>query len=174
MSFGFFPPATPPENCALKRHPVKTSHSTEDQLLNTTQQKHLLVTLKHADHTLSEIEHVLDTSGPEPLFAGHQCDFSPGDVHEILKGIHDLRVQMAAALERFGVAVPAARIGALHSIETSLDHIDHELEELAPHAMRGYGALAPAAGEHLESTIDELQTLVRRTRGYVRKRRAGQ
>lgn len=151
---------------------MKTSHSTEDQLLNSTQQKHLLVTLKHADHTLSEIEQVLDTGGPAPLFAGHQCDFSPGDAQEILRGIHDLRLHMAAALERFGVAVPAARIGALHSIETSLDHIDHELEELGPHAMRGYGALAPAAGEHLESTIEELQTIVRRTRGYVRKRRA--
>lgn len=153
---------------------MEQSHSTQDKLLNTTQQKHLLVTLKHADHMLSEIEHVLDANGPRSLFGGHKCDFAPGDAHEILRGIADLRSHMAAVLERFGVAIPAPRIGALHSIEASLDHIDNEMEELGPHAMRGYGALAPAAGKCLETTIDELQALVRRTRSYVRQRRAQQ
>jgi hypothetical protein len=151
---------------------VEQPHSTQDKLLNATQQKHLLVTLKHADQVLSEIEHVLDTNGPRPLFDGHKCDFSPGDAQEILQGITELRGHMAVVLERFGVTIPATRVGALHSIETSFDHIDNELEELRPHSMRGYGALAPAAGKCLETTIEELQTLVRRTRSYVRQRRA--
>lgn len=153
---------------------MKPSHSTEDQLLNATQRKHMLVTLKHTDHMLSEIEHILDTTGPAPLLSGHKCDFTPLDAQEILRGIHDLRVQMKAVLDRFGIQLPAPRIGALHAIETGLDHIDNELVELGPHSMRGYGALTPAAGQSLETTIEELQALVRRTRNYVRKKKPEQ
>lgn len=121
---------------------------------------------------LSEIERVLDASETRSLLNGHRCDFEADDAHQVQRGIDELRSHMAVVLERFGVAIPAPRIGALHSVETSLDHIDNELEELGPHSMKGYGALAPGAGSSLETAIEELQAIVRKTRAFVRKRRA--
>src|SRR5947209_2797358 len=51
----------------LERCLMEQPHSTQDQLLNATQRKHLLVTLKHADSMLLEIERVLDSSETRSL-----------------------------------------------------------------------------------------------------------
>ena len=141
-------------------------------MLSQQQKNHLLGVLKHSDHLLAEIEHVIDASGPRPLFAPHVFDVGPQEAREIRDGIAELRQRMAAILEKSGVKVPAPHIGALHAVATTLDYIDIELEELQPRAMRAYGEISSHGKRHLESTVNDLRKIIRRILAHVRRSKA--
>jgi len=134
----------------------------------------MLVTLKYADQLLSEIEQILGPNESEALFPKYIFDIGPQESQDVRDGIAVLRKQMASALERYEIPIPAPHIGALHAVTTDLDYIDMELEELGPRSMRAYGELAAGAGKELEALVQELQAAVRRMLAYLRQRSASQ
>jgi hypothetical protein len=147
---------------------VEQSGTLPDGLLSTTQQKHLLGVMKHADQMLTEIEHILDSERLRPLIARHTRDFDPRAAREIQSGIAEFRERMAGILAQAGIMIPEPHIGGLHTIASTLDYIDIELEELQPRAMRAYGEVSPAGGKHLEATVRELKAIVRRILRHAR------
>lgn len=173
LSGSLCPPAVPSKSIAIRnlraeRRPVEQPGTIPDGVLSSTQQKHLLGVMKHADQMLTEIEHILDSERSSPLIARHTCDFAPPEAREIRSGIAELRAHMAAILEQSGIQIPEPHIGGMHTIASTLDYIDIELEELQPRAMRAYGEVSPAGGRHLETTVRELKAIVRRILSHAR------
>lgn len=158
--------------CVLKGAPVEQPGSIPDGLLSSTQQKHLLGVMKHADQMLTEIEHILDSGRSSPLIVRHTCDFEMSQAREIHSGIAELRAHMAHVLAQSGIKIPDPHIGGMHTIASTLDYIDIELEELQPRAMKAYGEVSPAGGKHLETTVRDLKTIVRRILSHARPGRS--
>lgn len=141
-----------------------------DELLNSSQKNHFLVTLRYADQLLAEIEQILHPDPAEPLFPKYVADFEAQDVEKISAGILKLRRQMGAALSGAEISPAASEIGALHAIATNLDYIDTELDNLNPQSMRAYGGLSQKAADQLGTTVSDLQTILREVVSYVRQR----
>ena len=151
---------------------MEQSGTTPVELLTATQRKHLLGVIKHADQMLTEIEQILDSERFIPLIGRHARDFEPGDALQVRSGIVELRVHMAAVLERSGIGIPEPHIGGMHTVASTLDYIDIELEELRPRAMRAYGEVSPAGAKHLDAAVDELKAMVRRILSHARPGKA--
>src|SRR5258708_22007169 len=150
-------------NLRAERRPVEQPGTIPDGLLSATQQKHLLGVIKHADQMLTEIEHILDSERSSPLIARQTCDFEPPEAREIRSGIAELRAHMAAVLEQSGIKIPEPHIGGMHTIASTLDYIDIELEELRPRAKRAYGRVSPAGMQHLGNTVGDIKGIAHRT-----------
>ena len=141
-----------------------------DELLNSPQRNHFLVTLKYADQLLVEIEHILQPANSECLFPRYIADFGPEDVEKITAALAEFREQMEIALRNMQISAAPGEIGALHAIATNLDYIDMELENLGPQATRAYGELGPEAAAKLEDTVRSLQSALRPILSYVRQK----
>jgi hypothetical protein len=141
-----------------------------DELLNSPQRNHFLVTLRYADQLLVDIEHILQPANSESLFPRYVADFGPEDVEKITTALADFRKQMSSALHSLAIRAAPGEISALHAIATNLDYIDMELENLGPQATRAYGELGAEAAAKLEEAVRSLQSALRPILSYVRQR----
>jgi hypothetical protein len=141
-----------------------------DGLLNASQKNYILTTLRQADHLLCDCEQILASGASHSAFGSYLPDFTEEDQTALYGFISRLRASFSATLSRLGMAVPAPRISALRAIQTNLDYIDMDLEELRPRSMTGYGPLAEEASEGLETAVQNLQAELRAMLGYLRAR----
>jgi hypothetical protein len=78
--------------------------------------------------------------------------------------VHDyiarLRTQIVRMLDGQGLSPTPRRIGLRHSLVTHLMFVDVAVEELKPHYMRGYGAVAPDAAAALNGIVEELHATI--------------
>jgi hypothetical protein len=70
------------------------------------------------------------------------------------------------------VPMPTPEIPASHAVESNLDFVDVDIEELRPRYLRAYGTLTPETAHDLNAVLDSLQDHARRFRQLLQKRRA--
>lgn len=135
--------------------------------LNEHQRRRLLVTCRHVDGMLSEIEAVLNQSASRAAFPKYVPDIPPAQRRTIEDYIARLRAQLKRALEGQEIGSPPPSISAAHAVHVSLQFINVSVEELKPMYMRGYGEVPPKAVIELNGIVGELQGLLSKLDRYL-------
>ena len=135
--------------------------------LNEHQRRRLVVTCRHVDGMLSEIEAVLNQSASKAAFSKYVPDIPPAQRRTIEDYIARLRAQLKRALEGQEIAAPTPSISAAHAVHVSLQFIDVSVEELKPMYMRGYGEVPAEAVIELNGIVGELQGLLSKLDRYL-------
>jgi len=126
-----------------------------------------LVTCKHIDKLLGNIEETLDAAASRNVFPGYVGDITPQQRKTIENCIARLRGQLLQVLARQSLAPEEPRISASHAIHVGLTFIEIAIAELAPHYMRGYGPVSEQGAADLQGAIAELQSTVKELHRYL-------
>jgi hypothetical protein len=138
-----------------------------DVTLNPSQRQRLLVTCKHIDKLLGDVEGILDSAASRNVFPGYVGDIAPQQRKTIEGYIARLRGQLVQVLARQSLAPEEPRISAAHAIHVDLTFIEIAIAELAPHYMRGYGPVSEQGAADLHGVIAELQSTVKELHKYL-------
>ena len=135
--------------------------------LNPSQRQRLLVTCKHIDKLLGEIEETLNATASKSLFPRYVNDITGQQRKAIEDHIKGFRAKILSVMEGQSLALEEPTISAAHSIHVGLTFMDIAIAELAPGYMRGYGPVSEEAAADLREVIAELQSGVRDLCLYV-------
>ncbi len=141
--------------------------------LNASQRQHLLVTCKHIDKLLGDVETTLNAAASKTVFPNYVNDITPVQRKTIEDYVARIRGQLLQVLAGQALAPEQPRILAAHSIHVNLTFVDIAIAELAPHYMRGYGPVSQEGAADLNGIVAELQSAVKELLRYVLRPRAG-
>ena len=141
--------------------------------LNASQRQHLLVTCKHIDKMLGDVEATLNAASSKTVFPSYANDVTPMQRKTIEDYIARVRGQLLQVLAGQLLEPEKPRISAIHSIHVNLTFVDIAIAELAPHYMRGYGPVSEAGAADLNGIVAELQSAIKELTRYVLQPRAG-
>jgi hypothetical protein len=137
--------------------------------LNASQRRRLLITGKHIDHLLGDIEETLNATASKGVFSSYVSDITPMQRETIEDFIAQLRGKLLQVLASQSLAPEEPHISAAHSIEVGLTFIEVAIEELAPHYMRGYGPVSQQGAADLYGIMAELQSVSKELHRYVQQ-----
>jgi hypothetical protein len=135
--------------------------------LNPSQRQRLLITCKHIDRLLGDIEATLNAAASKSAFPSYVGDITPMQRKTIEDYIARLRAQLLQVLAGHSLAPEEPHISARHSIDVGLTFIEIAIAELDPHYMRGYGPVSKEGANDLRSVIAELQSAVKELHRYI-------
>lgn len=138
-----------------------------DITLNASQRQRLLITCKHIDKLLADIEATLDASSSASVFPSYVADISLIQREMIEDYIARLRTQLLQVLAGQSLAPEPPHISAAHAIHVNLTFIDIAIAELAPHYMRGYGPVSEQGAADLKRIVTELESGVKELTEYM-------
>lgn len=141
--------------------------------LNASQRQHLLVTCKHIDKLLGDVESTLNAAGSKTVFPSYSNDVTPMQRKTIEDYVARVRGQLLQVLAGQALQPEKPRISTIHSIHVNLTFVDIAIAELAPHYMRGYGPVSEAGAADLNGIVAELQSAIKELTRYVLQPRAG-
>lgn len=141
--------------------------------LNGSQRQHLLVTCKHVDKLLGDIEATLNVAGSKTVFPNYVNDVTPVQRKTIEDYIARVRGQLLQVIGGQSLAPEKPRVSAIHSIHVNLAFVDIAIAELAPQYMRGYGPVSDEGTADLNGIVAELQSAIKELTRYVLQPRAG-
>ena len=144
---------------------VKTRHPGE---LNETQQRRLIITCQYIDKMLSEIEQVLHSATSLSPFPRYVVDITPAQARVIEDHIRRLRAQLLRTLDWQQMKPEPPEVEVTRLIATDLAFIDIAIEELKPKHLRGCGAVPADAVDELNTTINDLSSIVKDMESFVR------
>ncbi len=135
--------------------------------LNASQRQRLLITCKHIDKLLGDIEATLNAAASNSVFPSYVGDISPIQRKTIEDYIARMRGQLLQVLAGQSLAAEQPHISASHSVRVNLTFIDIAIAELAPHYMRGYGSVSEEGAADLNGIVAELESAVKELTQYV-------
>ncbi len=138
-----------------------------DRALNENQQRRLIVTCQHVDRLLADLERSFIEAQSNSPFGRYADDLAPAEqrlVHDYISRVH---TQLLRMLDGQGLSPTPRRISLRHSILTHLLYVDVSVEELKPHYMQGYGAVAPQAAAALNGIVEELHGTIGQLTRYL-------
>lgn len=142
-----------------------------DSSLNPSQRNRLLVTCRHIDRLLADIEATLNASVSKSVFPTYVEDVSPFQ-RKLIEGlIARLRQKLLDILTSQSIVPQPPQILATHSIKVGLTFVDIAVTELSPRHMRGYGPVSEQAAEDLKAIVANLQSGVQEMLQLLAKHR---
>lgn len=135
--------------------------------LNASQRQRLLVTCKHVDRLLSELEETFNATTTVSVFPEYVNDLTLEEQKTIEDHIARIRKRLLDVLATQSLAPETPRISASHSMHVNLTFIEIAITELAPHYVRGYGPVSEQGGADLNRTIAQLQSSVGELHSYI-------
>jgi GTP-binding protein EngB required for normal cell division/NTP pyrophosphatase (non-canonical NTP hydrolase) len=141
--------------------------------LNPSQRQHLLITCKHIDKLLGDVEETLNAAASKSVFPNYASDITPLQRKTIEDYIARLRGQLLQVLAGQSLAPEKPRISAFHSIHVGLTFVEIAIAELAPHYMRGYGPVSEDGATDLHGIVAELQSAVKELHRYILQPQSG-
>jgi GTP-binding protein EngB required for normal cell division len=141
--------------------------------LNASQRQHLLITCKHIDTLLGNVEETLNTAASKSVFPNYVGDITALQRKTIEDYIARIRGQLLQVLAGQSLAPEPPRISTAHSVHVNLTFVDIAIAELAPHYMRGYGSVSDEGAADLNGIVAELQSAVKELLRYVLQPRIG-
>jgi GTP-binding protein EngB required for normal cell division len=139
--------------------------------LNENHIRRILTTFGYVDDLLRSVDALAHPDGSP--FAREHPDLSPDEARLLLSFVSGARARMIAALDRLDIPRPEQSLSARRSVSTALVCGEIALSELEARALRGYGALDPAAGAEITALASDLQSLLRRGAALLREHEAG-
>ena len=129
--------------------------------LNAAQRQHLLITCKHVDKLLGDVESTLNAAASKTVFPNYVNDLTPVQRKTIEDYIARVRGQLLRILSGQSLAPEQPRVTAVHSTHVNLTFVDIAITELAPHYMRGYGPVSEKGAAELNGIVAVLQAAVK-------------
>jgi GTP-binding protein EngB required for normal cell division len=129
--------------------------------LNASQRQRLLITCKHIDRLLGDIEATLNAAASKSVFPSYVADITPIQRKTVEDYIAGIRGQLLQVLAGESLAPEQPHISAAHSVGVNLTFIDVAIAELAPHYMRGYGPVSEEGAADLNGIVSELESAVK-------------
>jgi predicted GTPase len=130
--------------------------------LNEAQRRRLFSSAQYTDKLLSEVEAILNAAESNSIFPKYVADLSPAQAQLIRSYIARFRDQLARAIDGLGIVPEGPALGSLHSIRVTLTFVRIALQEMAPHYLRGYGAVPDSVTPQLQGLCAELEGLLDR------------
>jgi hypothetical protein len=90
---------------------------------------------------LEEIESLISQQRSSSPFCQHASDVTPAEVAALREQFGQIRAAMLERLRELGIALEVRRTSVRWAVQTSLMHLQLEIEELAPSRLRRYGPL---------------------------------
>lgn len=140
--------------------------------LNGAQRRRLLITCKHIDKLLGDIEATLNAAASKTVFPTYVNDVTAAQRKTIEDYIARVRGQLLQVVAGESLSPELPRIPAAHSIHVNLTFVDIAVAELAPHYMRGYGPVSEEGAADLNGIVAELQSAIKELKRYVLQPRA--
>jgi len=137
--------------------------------LNGSQRQRLLITCKHIDQLLRDIEATLNAATSKGVFPSYINDIGPEQREEIEEQVAKLRQKLLEVLDSQSLSPGEPQISAAHSIDVGLTFIEVAIEELAPRYMRGYGPVSEPGTAELHGIMTKLQSVSKGFHRYVRE-----
>ena len=141
--------------------------------LNANQRQRLLVSCRHIDKLLSDIEATLDATSSKTVFPSYVTDISPMQRMAIEDYIARIRMQLLQVLHSQSLVPEPPSISAAHSIRVNLTFIDIAIAELAPRYMRGYGPVSEQGAADLNGIVTGLESAVKQLAQCISKSATG-
>ena len=141
--------------------------------LNASQRQRLLITCKHIDKLLGDIEATLNAAASKSVFPSYVADITPIQRKTVEDYIARIRGQLLQVLAGESLAPEQPHISAAHSIHVNLTFIDIAIAELAPHYMRGYGPVSEEGAADLNGIVAELESVVNELAQCISRPAAG-
>lgn len=131
-----------------------------ESTLNASQRQRLLVTCKHIDGLLCDIEATLNAAVSKSVFPAYVDDISAVQRDVAEDSVARMRHHLLQVLSMQSLTPEGPRISAAHSINVNLTFVEVAIAELAPHYMRGYGPVSEEGAADLKKIMSELQSSV--------------
>jgi hypothetical protein len=141
--------------------------NSQSSTLNPSQRQRLLITCKHIDRLLGDIEATLDATAAKTVFPNYIADIAPDERRTIEEDVARMRSHLLDVLASQSLAPDEARISASHSVEVNLTFVEIAVAELAPRYMRGYGPVSQEASADLATIAAKLESGVRELRRHL-------
>lgn len=141
-----------------------------DPSLNEYQLRALLVSCRHIDKLLGEIEGVLSSSRSGLAFPKYFDDLSPLQHNIVDDYIRRTRTDILRIAAEQGIVPETEKISASHSIHATMTFIEIAIEELSPDKMRGYGPMSKAGAADLNGLVQRLHASAQQLHQYVLQR----
>ena len=141
--------------------------------LNASQRQRLLIACKHIDKLLGDVEATLNVAASKTVFPNYVNDITAIQRKTIEDYIARVRGQLLQVLAGQSLAPEPPRVSAVHSIHVNLTFVEIAIAELAPHYMRGYGAVSPEGATDLNGMVAELQSAIKELTLYILQPSAG-
>jgi GTP-binding protein EngB required for normal cell division len=138
-----------------------------ESALNENQQRRLIVTCQYVDRLLSDLDKAFAEAASNSPFGRYANDLAPAEQGLIKDYVARVRTQLLRMLEGQGLSPTPSRVGLRYSLLTRLGFVDIAIEELKPHYMVGYGAVAPEAETALNGIVEELHGTIRQLTRYL-------
>jgi GTP-binding protein EngB required for normal cell division len=138
-----------------------------DSELNEHQQRRLVVTCQYMDRLLGDLERSFSEAQSQSPFGRYANDLAPAEQRLVRDYLARLRTQLLRILSGQGLSPTPQRTGLRWAILTHLAYVDVAVEELKPHYMRGYGAVAPEAAAALNGIVEELHGTIGQLSRYL-------
>lgn len=135
--------------------------------LNASQRQRLLITCKHIDKLLGDVEATLNAAASKTVFSVYVSDISPSQQSAIEDYVGRIRRQLLQVLATQSLAPEPPHISAAHSVHVNLTFIEIAIAELAPQYMRGYGPVSQQGATDLNAIMAELQSSVNELLGCL-------
>lgn len=135
--------------------------------LNEHQQRHLLVSCRHIDKLLAEVEDVLTASTSASPFPRYRSGLLPVQKKVVEDYLQRIRARLVRVLASQGMGVEPPSIDSTFAIRTTLIFADNAIEELRPKYMRGYGEVPAAVVPEIEGVVDELRSVIQELGQYL-------
>jgi hypothetical protein len=142
--------------------------------LNPSQRQRLLITCRHIDRLLGDIEDTLNAAASKTAFPTYISDIAPPQRKTIEDNVARLRAQLLEVLAGQSLEPEKPRISAMHSVEVNLTFVEIAIAELAPHYMRGYGPVSAEAAADLRGIAEKLQDGVKELHCHISEQRPEQ
>lgn len=133
--------------------------------LSASQRQRLLITCKHIDKLLADVEQTLNASASKGVFPAYVEDITGPQRTAIEEHIALMRERLLDVLRSQGLTPEAPHISAAHSVDVSFTFVGVAIAELAPHYMRGYGPVSEQGAADLNRIMKELQSALDATLG---------
>lgn len=135
--------------------------------LNANQRQRLLITCKHVDKLLEDIEETMNATASKSVFPSYAADITPQQRQTIEEYIARIRGQLLQILATQSLGPEEPHISASHAIHVGLTFVEIAIAELAPRYMRGYGPVSQEGAADLNGIVTELQSAVKELHRYV-------
>lgn len=137
--------------------------------LDERRKRLLLMTFRHLDKMLSEIDRRAEGKGSSSPLSDRYTELDPEKKEAIQRYAARLRETMCRILEEKGIPIDVPSFETIHSIHTSLIFMDISAEEIRPKYMRGYGELTREAADELDAVATELQGLLKQMQAVLKR-----
>ncbi len=135
--------------------------------LSKIQDQRLLISLRHIDKLLAEVEGILQSSESGAVFPQYVDDLTYAESRTIEGYARQLRQKLVDVVRWQGLSLPVPDIPARRAVSVRVAFIEIAIEEMKPKYLRGSGVVSSVAEEFLYGISGELQEIASRMNAYI-------